>query len=64
MTPEATFSALHLIDRWRVMLLQMNGEPMPALPDAPGRRHRGPSDPPTDPLADAWAAKHAPEANP
>ena len=64
MTPEATYSALHLVGAWRVMLAHLAGEKPPPMPDAPGRRHRGPSDPPTDPLADAWAAKHAPEANP
>jgi hypothetical protein len=38
MTPEATYSALALFDRWALTLRTLAGEPLPALPDLPGRR--------------------------
>lgn len=38
MTPEACYSALHMLDHWKLMLRSLSGEPLPELPQAPGRR--------------------------
>lgn len=38
MTPEATIGMLHMLDHWKLMLAQMQGQPLPPLPNLPGRR--------------------------
>ena len=58
MTPEATYSALHLLDRWRLMLLQMQGEAAPPLPEVQGRRHLMQWADGSDPVRQAWDAEH------
>lgn len=47
-------------DRWTLTLLGLAGEPAPALPDLPGRVHRAPPIPETDPYAEAWDELNTP----
>jgi len=42
MSPDAVIGMLHMLDHWRLMLGQLQGEPLPALPEVPGRVHRLP----------------------
>ena len=48
MTPEATYSALALLDRWQLTLAQLLGQPLPALPATPGRIFKAPEIPTVD----------------
>ena len=45
MTPEATYSALALFDRWALTLRTLAGEPLPALPAQRGRVVQAPAAP-------------------
>lgn len=38
MSPDACIGLLHLADRFGLMLHTLAGEPLPALPDVPGRK--------------------------
>jgi hypothetical protein len=46
MSPDSIIGALHLFDRWALLLRGLAGEPLPALPEFPDRVHRLP-EPPT-----------------
>lgn len=59
MTPEATYAALHLLDRWRLMLAALAGAPPPPLPDVPGRVHQCQDDPLTPADREALLASDA-----
>ncbi len=45
MTPEATYSALALFDRWALTLRTLAGQPLPALPAQRGRVVQAPAAP-------------------
>lgn len=45
MTPEATIGLLHMLDHWKLMLMQMQGQPLPELPAQRGRVIAAPKPP-------------------
>lgn len=59
MTPEATIAALHLLDRFTLTCMALQGQPWPAPPALPGRLHTCMDDPDPPGLPD-WA--HLPAA--
>lgn len=59
MTPESVVGLLHLADHWKLMLHHLLGQPLPPLPDAPGRIFKAPIPTDSDPLAEAWDALEA-----
>jgi len=52
---------MHCIDRWHLTLVQLQGQPLPALPQGTGRKCRplGEIPPDADPHAEAWDADNA-----
>jgi hypothetical protein len=42
MTPDSLIGALHLFDRFGLMLRHLTGQPLPPLPPTPGRVHQMP----------------------
>ena len=45
MTPEAAIGLLHMLDHWKLMLMQMQGQPLPELPAQRGRVIAAPKPP-------------------